>query len=57
MSNEELLALANLPLKKVANAVGDLAPEGEKKKVSNDFLEALEQEGVIKTSETRFTLS
>ena len=57
MSNEELLALANLPLKKVANAVGDLAPEGEKKKVSNDFLEALEQEGAIKTSETRYTLS
>jgi hypothetical protein len=57
MSNEELLALANLPLKKVANAVGDLAPEGEKKKVSNDFLVALDEKGIIETSGTRYTLS
>ena len=57
MSNEELLTIANIPLKKLSTAVGSLAPDGNKKQVSNDFLFALEEKGVIETSDTRFTLS
>ena len=57
MSNEELLAIANIPLKKLSVAVGALAPEGDKKQVSSDFLFALDKKGVIETSDTRFTLS
>lgn len=57
MSNEELLAIASIPLKKLSTAVGALAPDGEKKKVSNDFLFELNEKGIIETSGTRYTLS
>ena len=53
----EIIDLASLPLKKVADSVGRKAPEGEKIQKSKDFLDALEEAAIIKTSDTRYTLS
>ena len=54
---EELLNIANFPLRKVADAVGSTAPDGEKGQKANEFLDALEDAEIIKISEERFTLS
>ena len=56
LEQEDLLNLISIPLKKVANAVGDNAPKGEKEKIKI-FLDAVENNGIIETSEERFTLS
>ena len=53
----EVIDLASVPLKKVADSVGRTAPEGEKIQKSKDFLDALEEAAIIKTSDTRYTLS
>ena len=57
LEQEDLLNLISIPLKKVANAVGDNAPKGEKGEKSRSFLDAVENNGIIETSEERFTLS
>ena len=57
LSEEDLINLINIPLKKVANAVGDTAAKGEKGEKSRSFLDAVEINGIIETSEERFTLS
>lgn len=57
LEQEDLLNLINIPLKKVANAVGNAAPKGEKGEKSRSFLDAVENNGIIETSEERFTLS
>ena len=57
MSQEEVLNIANFPLRKVADAVGATAPDGEKGQKANEFLDALEDAEIIKVSEERFTLS
>mgnify|MGYP001200235002 FL=1 len=57
LSVEELLELTNIPIKKVADAVGDTAAKGGKRKKSNNFLDALETSSIIESSETRYTLS
>ena len=55
--NRELLELANLPLRKVADTVGSYADKGEKGQKANDFLDALEKADIVSTSEERYTLS
>ena len=57
LSKSELLDLANLPIKKVADAVGATAEKGGKRKKSNNFLDVLESSSIVETSETRYTLS
>tara|TARA_R110002051_G_scaffold203417_2_gene269828 strand:- start:5280 stop:6395 length:1116 start_codon:yes stop_codon:yes gene_type:complete len=54
---EKILELANFPLKKIAEAVGKAAPEGEKGQVAQDFMDAVEAANIINTSDTRYTLS
>ena len=54
---EKILELANFPLKKIAEAVGKAAPEGEKGQVAQDFMDAVEAADIINTSDTRYTLS
>ena len=54
---EKILELANFPLKKIAEAVGKAAPDGEKGQVAQDFMDAVEAEDIINTSDTRYTLS
>ena len=55
--NKEILELANLPLRKVADTVGSYAEKGEKGQKANDFLDALEKADIVSTSEERHTLS
>lgn len=55
--NKEILELANLPLRKVADTVGSYADKGEKGQKANDFLDALEKADIVSTSEERHTLS
>jgi len=57
ISEDEVLKLASFPLKKIADAVGSKAPKGEKMRKSKDFLDAAENNGIIDTSDERFTLS
>ena len=57
MRPEEIMGLANFPLKKIAEAVGKAAPEGEKGQVAQDFMDAVEAANIINTSDTRYTLS
>ena len=54
---EKILELANFPLKKIAEAVGKAAPEGEKGQVAQDFMDAVEAADIIDQSDTRYTLS
>ena len=57
MPHEELVRLANFPLKKIAEAVGRAAPDGEKGQAARDFMDAVEEASIIDKSETRYTLS
>ena len=57
MSQEDVVDLANFPLKKVAEAVGRSAPEGEKGQKARDFMDAVEAADIINQSDTRYTLS
>ena len=57
MSQEDIVDLANFPLKKVAEAVGRSAPEGEKGQKAKDFMDAVEAADIINQSDTRYTLS
>ena len=57
MPQEEIVKLANFPLKKIAEAVGRSAPEGEKSQVAREFMDAVEEANIIDKSDTRYTLS
>ena len=57
LSHEELVRLGNFPLKKISEAVGRSAPEGEKGQAAKDFMDAIEEASIIDKSETRYTLS
>jgi len=57
LSTEDVLDVASIPLKKLADAVGKTAPDGEKGQKSKDFLDAVEEASIVKKSETRYTLS
>tara|TARA_X000001382_G_scaffold31666_2_gene20579 strand:- start:2122 stop:3240 length:1119 start_codon:yes stop_codon:yes gene_type:complete len=57
MPEEDVLNMANIPLRKVADMVGKTAQDGEKRQKANDFLDALEEADIVKISQERFTLS
>ena len=51
------MGLANIPLKKVADEVSKVAPDGEKGQKAKDFLDAADEADIIHVSEKRYTLS
>jgi hypothetical protein len=57
LPEENLLDIANFPLKKLAQAVGKTAPEGERRDLEQRFMEAVETANIIETSDTRYTLN
>jgi len=57
VSAEDVLKHANIPLAKLAKAVGDTAEKGGKRKLSDNFVDACEDAGIIETSDPRYTLS
>lgn len=54
---EELLSVSSLPIKKITDLVAKKSDKGNKKENADNFLADLEEADIIKTSETRFTLS
>jgi|TARA_R110002051_G_scaffold22406_2_gene58008 hypothetical protein len=57
MSATDIIDNINIPLSKVAKSIGDSADKGGKKKLSNDFIDACEQAGIVEKSPPRHTLS
>ena len=57
LSLDEVLNLSSIPLAKLAKEAGQLAEKGSKKKISEEFLDAWEDAGILRKSEPRFTLS
>ena len=57
LPEEELLKIASFPLKKISQAVGKMAPDGEKRNREEEFMEAVQAADIIETSDTRYTLS
>ena len=57
LSLDEVLNLSSIPLAKLAKEAGQLAEKGSKKKISEEFLDACEDAGILRKSEPRFTLS
>ena len=57
MSAEEVIESANLPLSKIAKALGEKAKKGEKKKISQEFVDACVDAGIVTSSQARHTLA
>ena len=57
LDKDELLKLTNMPITKLAKAVGDTAPEGEKKQKAKEFLDAAQDLDIVAPSDVRYTLS
>jgi CRISPR/Cas system-associated exonuclease Cas4 (RecB family) len=57
LQDEDIVNIANFPLKKIAEAVGRSAPEGEQGQKARDFMDAVEAADIINQSDTRYTLS
>jgi uncharacterized protein YidB (DUF937 family) len=57
VDKETVMGLANIPLKKVADEVSKIAPDGEKGQKAKDFLDAADEADIIHVSEKRYTLS
>jgi CRISPR/Cas system-associated exonuclease Cas4 (RecB family) len=57
IDEEVILDLASFPLKKIAQAVGRTAPDGDKRNKEEQFMEAVQAADIIETSDTRYTLS
>ena len=57
MSAEEVIESANLPLSKIAKALGEKAEKGEKKKISQEFVDACIDAGIVTSSQARHTLA
>lgn len=57
VSHEEALEIALIPLGKLGKLIGDKAPKGKKSEMQKFFVDAVEDEGIIQKSETRYTLS
>ena len=57
MGAEEVIEAVNLPLAKIAKTLGDKAEKGERKKISQEFVDACEDAGIVTTSQARHTLS
>ena len=56
MTLETILGLASIPLGKLSKEAAANAEKGNKKKISDEFLDDLESQGIIETSNPRFTL-
>lgn len=56
MMPEELMNEATFPLSKIAKAIGDRHEKSERKKISQEFLDACQNAGIVESSDTRFTL-
>ena len=50
------MIFASFPLKKIADEVGRLAPDGEKGQRAHEFMDALTEASILDVSETRYTL-
>ena len=57
LDEEDVIRFAKFPLKKIADEVGRLAPDGEKGQRAKDFMDALSEASIIDVSETRYTLN
>ena len=57
LTAEDVLHIASIPLKKLADEIGKTAPDGEKGQKSKDFLDAVEEASIVEKSKMRFTLS
>jgi hypothetical protein len=56
MSPAEVLSHASLPFGKITKAVADKCEKGDRKKILEYFIDACEKEGIVETSDERFTL-
>jgi hypothetical protein len=56
MTPHELMDEATFPLSKIAKAIGDRHEKSERKKISQEFLDACQNAGIVESSDTRFTL-
>jgi hypothetical protein len=57
LSVEDIIQEATFSINKLAKAVSANAEKLEKKKISQDFVDACQNAGIIETSDTRYTLS
>ena len=57
LTAEDVLHIASIPLKKLADEIGKTAPDGEKGQKSKDFLDAVEEASIVEKTKMRFTLS
>jgi hypothetical protein len=56
MDAAEVLSHASIPFGKITKAVADKHAKGDRKKISDYFIDACEEQGIIETSDERFTL-
>ena len=52
----EVLSHASIPFGKITKAVADKHDKSSRKKISEDFIDECEKEGIVDTSDERFTL-
>ncbi|MBP04904.1 MAG: hypothetical protein CMA72_09005 [Euryarchaeota archaeon] len=57
VSQDDLMGIASLPLRKTATLVGGTAEAGKKKEKATEFIDACDDAGIIKKANERFTLS
>jgi len=57
LDTEEILNIVNMPLTKLAKAVGNTAPDGEKNQKAKEFLDAAQDLDIVASSDVRYTLS
>lgn len=57
LSDEDFLDIATVPLKKLADKIGTTAERGQKGQLVQEFLQDVEDAGILKVSETRYTLA
>ena len=57
LNPEEVLESATISVNKVSKVIADKVEKSEKKKISQDFVDACQNAGIIETSDTRYTLS
>lgn len=56
MDPAEVLSHASIPFGKITKAIADKHEKTDRKKISEYFIDACEKEGIVETSEERFTL-
>lgn len=57
LSPEEILESASISMNKISKVISEKVEKSEKKKISQDFVDACQNAGIIETSDTRYTLS